>query len=121
MKKEFSKKLLDQTKNIFISQLILAALFTFFERDISAYYYTIPASAAAYAAAIAFYLNKAKLENIFKGKIAFLKFKIKLKAKLTDEVFAEIEQDLSSMDDNFNMKIDTEISEAMQESTTINI
>lgn len=118
-KSEFSKKLLDQTKYIFISQLILASIFAWCGKDTSIFCYTVPSSGGAYAAALGFYLNKAKLENIFKGRIAFLKMKLKMIKKYPPEQQEVIENELNEIDETLDNKIDNTMQEAVQEDINI--
>ena len=62
---ETSKLLLIQTRAIFICTLIFAIAFSWMGKPLDIFIYAIPASAGCYIAAICFYLNKAKMENIF--------------------------------------------------------
>ena len=70
--------------------------------------YAIPASAGSYIAAICFYLNKAKMENIFKGKINFLKVQLELKTKYPEQkeiINQEIDEINQVLDDGINNKL----------------
>lgn len=119
VKKEFSKKLLDQTKLIFISQLILAAVFAWCGRDTTIFVYTIPSTGGIFGAAIVFYLNKAKIENCLKGKAEFLKLKLKLLESCAPDQRCEVENELSKIDEVLTSKVDQTLTEAVQENITI--
>lgn len=118
-KKEFSKKILHQTMLIFISQLIAALVFAWNGKDTSIFMYTIPSTAGIFGAAIIFYLNKAKIENVFKGKIDFLKLKMEMLHDSPIEQHEHIESELSKIDECLNSKIDSTMNEAVQEEITI--
>lgn len=118
-KKEFSKKILHQTMLIFISQLIAALVFAWNGKDTSIFMYTIPSTAGIFGAAIIFYLNKAKIENVFKGKIDFLKLKMEMLHDSPIEQHEHIESELSKIDECLDSKIDSTMSEAVQEEITI--
>lgn len=120
-KKEFSKKILDQTKLIFISQLIAATIFAWFGKDTSIFVYTIPSTGGIYGAAIVFYLNKAKIENCLKGKEEFLKLKLKLMKDHSPDQQHEIENELLKIDEALTSKVDQTMIEAIQEDITIQI
>lgn len=117
---EFSKRLLVQTRYIFIASLIAAGVFAWQGRDTSIFMYIIPSTGGAYGAAIVFYLNKAKMENIFKGKIAFLETKLNLLQKYPSEQHTEIENEFSTIDASLDSKIDNTMNEAVQEQININ-
>lgn len=118
-KKEFSKKILHQTMLIFISQLIAALVFAWNGKDTSIFMYTIPSTAGIFGAAIIFYLNKAKIENVFKGKIDFLKLKMEMLHDSPIEQHEHIESELSKIDECLDSKIDSTMNEAVQEEITI--
>lgn len=118
-KKEFSKKILHQTMLIFISQLIASLIFAWNGKDTSIFMYTIPSTAGIFGAAIIFYLNKAKIENVFKGKIDFLKLKMEMLQNNPYEQHEHIESELSKIDECLNSKIDSTMDEAVQEEITI--
>lgn len=118
-KKEFSKKILHQTMLIFISQLGAALVFAWNGKDTSIFMYTIPSTAGIFGAAIIFYLNKAKIENVFKGKIDFLKLKMEMLHDSPIEQHEHIESELSKIDECLDSKIDSTMNEAVQEEITI--
>lgn len=117
-KKEFSKKILHQTMLIFISQLIAALVFSWNGKDTSVFMYTIPSTAGIFGAAIVFYLNKAKIENVFKGKVDFLKFKLEM-METHPEHQEDIESILSKIDESLDSKIDSTMNEAVHEDINI--
>jgi len=88
-------------------------------KDTSVFMYIIPSTGGAYGAAIVFYLNKAKMENVFKGKIAFLETKLNLMMKYPSEHHEEIESEFSKIDAALDSKIDSTMNEAVQEEISI--
>ena len=76
---ETSKKALWVTCLLFTSILIFGLIFTYMgDKDTTFFIYAIPSTGAVFGATVTFYLNKAKMENVFKGKIAFLEYKLEL-------------------------------------------
>lgn len=118
-KKEFSKKILHQTMFIFISQLIAALFFAWNGKETSIFIYTIPSTAGIFGSAIVFYLNKAKIENVFKGKIDFLKLKMEMLQDSHIEQHEYIESELSKIDECLDSKIDSTMNEVIQEEINI--
>ena len=93
---EFSKLIFIITSVVYICQLVAAMVFAWNDKNTDIFTYSIPSSSGIYGAAIIFYLNKAKMENIFKGKIETLKLKLEYEKEYpnttTDnEVFQELE------------------------------
>lgn len=118
-KTEFSKLILHQTMAIFIIQLIAAMVFAWNGKDTSIFVYTIPSTASIFGAAIVFYLNKAKIENVFKGKIEFLKFKLDMLNNSPAEYHVHIASELQKIDESLDSKIDSTMNEAVQEEIKI--
>lgn len=118
-KTEFSKLILHQTMAIFIIQLIAAMVFAWNSKDTSIFVYTIPSTAGIFGATIVFYLNKAKIENVFKGKIKFLKFKLDMLNNSPAEYHVHIENELQKIDESLDSKIDSTMNEAIQEEIKI--
>jgi hypothetical protein len=106
--KEFSKRLLTQTRYIFIASLIAACVFAWQGKDTSVFMYIIPSTGGAYGAAIVFYLNKAKMET-----------KLNLMMKYPSKHHEEIESELSKIDAALDSKIDSTMNEAIQEDISI--
>ena len=118
-KKEFSKVIIAVTGLIFLGQLACAIMWAWTGKDTSIYSYTVPSSAGVFGAAVIFYYNKAKMENVLKIKIAFLKFKIRLKNLIPPEQAEEIESELYDMENALDMKINGAFSEAVNEEITM--
>lgn len=116
--KEFSKKILFWISSIFILNLVCSLLFSWYGKDTSTFMYSIPTTGGILGSAVVFYLNKAKAENLCKGKIQFFKFKMKYLEKHPDKA-EEIENELSIIDSALTNKIDSEIEEAISEEITI--
>ena len=118
LKKEYSKKIVFWTGVLFVSQIIAALFFSWNGKDTSVFAYSIPATGGSFGASVIFYLNKAKMENVCKGKIAFFKFKMKWLEK-HPEHSGELEQELSSIDSALTNKIDSTMNEAVHEDINI--
>jgi len=116
--KEFSKKILFWISSIFILNLVCSLLFSWYGKDTSTFMYSIPTTGGILGSAVVFYLNKAKAENLCKGKIQFFKFKMKYLEKHPDKA-EEIENELSIIDSALTNKIDSEIEEAISEEIKI--
>lgn len=110
----FSKALLIQTRIIFIGVLVSAFICSWFHKDLTIFVYAIPASGGIYGANICFYLNKAKMENIFKGRISFLETKLKLQ-KEYDDYKELIEAEVQHIDDVINASIDDKMLQSLDD------
>ena len=117
LKKEYSKKIVFWTGILFVSQIIAALFFSWNSKDTSVFAYSIPATGGSFGASVIFYLNKAKVENVCKGKIAFFKFKMEWLEKHPQHQ-EEFEKELSVIDESLNNKIDSEISSSISEEIT---
>lgn len=113
-----SKKILWATYVLFASQVFCALYFAYNMLDTSVFMYTIPATAGLAGAATVFYLNKSKMENVFKFKISFLKYEILMKRKYPENA-AEIEAEISSVEQALDSKIDQTMYEAVSEDINI--
>lgn len=120
MNKEFSKRLLNWTRIVFIACLFAAMLFAWFGKDTTVFIYIIPSVGGTYGAAIVFYLNKAKMENVFKGKVEFLKIKLQMMQKYPKEQQSVIESELLQIDGALDNKINSTMSDAISEDISIN-
>lgn len=118
MHKEFSKKVLFWTMRIFCGNLIVSFVFSWCGKDTSIFMYSTPTTGGIFGAAIAFYLNKAKIENVCKGKVQFFKFKMKYLEKHPEKTEV-IENELSSIDSALIKKISSEIDNSISEEITI--
>jgi hypothetical protein len=112
---EFSKRLLKKTEHIFELTILAALACVWFGKDYSIFMYLIPSTAGIYGTAICFYLNKAKMENIFKGRLDFLKEKLVLMQKTPVELQGEIESEMQDIDNAIQSKVSQETNEAVQE------
>jgi hypothetical protein len=79
----------------------------------SVLYYIIPASSAICTAAIGFYFNKSKTENLSKQRIRYVYLKLLLQEKLDPDVYQEIEDELCHIDDIINDKLNDALTEAI--------
>jgi hypothetical protein len=117
--KEFSKQLLNSTRIIFIISLIVACWFTWEGKDTTVFIYIISSTGGTYGAAIIFYLNKAKMENVFKGRVEFLKFKLELMKQYPPEQQGDIETEISQVDSALGEKIQSVTNDAVSEDVSI--
>lgn len=117
-KLEYSKKIVLWTGIIFLSQVILANIFSWFMKDISIFAYSIPTTGGIFGAAVGFYLNKAKIENVCKGKIKFFAFKMKYIAEHPEHKEV-IEDELSTIDNALDSKVNSTIEESIAEDINI--
>lgn len=115
---EYSKRLVTQIKILFILIIIASLIFAWKGKDTSVFVYMIPSTAGIFGAGVIFYLNKSKMENIFKGRTELMKIKFNM-IQEHPERKEEIENEISKMDESLNMKIDQEMNEAVQEDITI--
>ena len=116
--KEYSKRILFWAMLIFCINLFCSLLFSWYGKDTSIFMYSIPTTGGIFGSAIVFYLNKAKLENVCKGKIQFFKFKMKWLEKHPEHQI-QIENELSNIDSALTSKIDSEMEDAISEEITI--
>lgn len=115
---EYSKKILFWTMLIFCINLFCSLLFSWYGKDTSIFVYSIPTTGGIFGSAIVFYLNKAKLENVCKGKIQFFKFKMKW-LEQHPEQSEVIDEELASIDSALTDKVNSEIEDAVSEEITI--
>lgn len=118
-KKETSKKLLIATGILFAATLALGIMCVFKEKDTSLFMYAIPSTGGVFGATVVFYLNKAKMENIFKGREDFLKYKLDLLKEQPAELHSEVEKDITEVDDILANVINSETQEIVNEKINI--
>ena len=117
-KPEFSKRLTRLLASVFILNLILGYIFSFIGKDTSLFAYSIPITGGVFGATVVFYLNKAKVENVCKGKIRFLEYKLE-KLDEHPDMQEVIEDELTGIEEALNEKIDSEIAAAVSESVEL--
>lgn len=115
---EYSKKILFWTMLIFCINLFCSLLFSWYGKDTSIFVYSIPTTGGIFGSAIVFYLNKAKLENVCKGKIQFFRFKMKWIEQHPEQAEV-IDEELASIDSALTDKVNSEIQDAVSEEITI--
>lgn len=109
-----SKRVVALSISQFIVVMFYSLICTYLEIDISSILcYLLPSSAAICTAAIGFYFNKSKMENLSKQRIRYVYLKLLLQDKLDPEVYQEIEDELSHIDDLINDKLSGELSDAI--------
>lgn len=87
-------------------------------KDTSLFAYSIPITGGVLGATVVFYLNKAKVENVCKGKIRFLEYKLE-KLDEHPDMQEVIEDELTGIEEALNEKIDSEIAAAVSESVEL--
>lgn len=115
MRTSYSKKIVFFTGILFTSQTVLALVFSWFYRDMTVFMYSIPSTGGLFGASIVFYLNKSKMENLLKIKIAYSKFKLKVSKLIPVEAMCEIENEFMALEQAVDMKIDNLIGEAVND------
>lgn len=113
-----SKKILWASYLLFASQVFCALHFAKNTLDTSVFMYTIPSTAGLAGATTVFYLNKSKMENVFRFKIDFLKFKIKMTKKYPQNK-EMIQSDIGDIESALDSKVDQTMQEAINEDITI--
>lgn len=123
-KVEFSKKLVIVTGALFILSLFLVRADMKEGYDISSYAtQIILTTGGIFGASIVFYLNKAKIENLSKGKIRFMLLRIRLELRLKDQIPEEaynlILEEINAIDRMMDTKLDGALEEAIQQEIEI--
>lgn len=113
-----SKKILWASMLLFIVTVAIAIKFSYEGRDTSVFVYILPLTGGIAGATIVFYMNKSKMENIFRFKISFLEYKLKLLNDNPDKACV-IEEEMSSIENALDSKVDNTMQEAVNEDITI--
>lgn len=113
-----SKQILWVSTLLFIGVISCAVYFSYEGIDTSIFMYLIPTVGGINGATVIFYLNKSKMENIFKFKISFLEYKIELVDKHPDKA-SLIEDTVSDIEDALDSEVDNTMSEAINEDIDI--
>lgn len=123
-KVEFSKKLVIVTGALFIFSLFLVRADMKEGYDISSYAtQIILTTGGIFGASVVFYLNKAKIENLSKGKIRFmllrLRLELRLKDRISEEAYSLILEEINAIDRMMDTKLDGALEEAIQQEIEI--
>ena len=113
-----TKQVLWVTVLIFVITVALAIWFSYEGRDTSVFMCILPLTGGIAGATIVFYMNKSKMENIFRFKISFLEYKLKLLNDNPDKACV-IEEEMSSIENALDSKVDNTMQEAVNEDITI--
>lgn len=92
--------------------------------DISSYAtQIILTTGGIFGASIVFYLNKAKIENLSKGKIRFMLLRLRLELRLKDQIPEEaynlMLEEINTIDRMLDTKLDGALEEAIQQEIEI--
>ena len=83
--------------------------------------YLLPSAGVLTSATVAFYFNKAKMENLSKQRLRTALIKLVLQEQLDEEVFEELCQELDNIDGTLQTKIESMYSDAVNQETDINM
>ena len=116
---EFSKKVVIISCILFILTLLDVRSATRAGLDVSGYsMQAIITTGGIFGASIVFYLNKAKIENLAKGKVRFALLKLRLELRLKDlvpeEAYGDVSREISSLEAMLDAKLDGALEEAIQ-------
>lgn len=116
---EFSKIIVVVTAILFIFTLLDVRSATREGFDVSNYsMQAIITTGGIFGAAIIFYLNKAKIENLAKGKIRYallrLRLELHLKNMIPEEAYNSVVEELNEIDTMLDSKLDSALEEAIQ-------
>lgn len=111
--KEFSKRIIRWNTAITCFLIITAIVFTALEYETSLFTILIPSMIGLLATAQAFYYNKAKLENLLKIKLSFIKFKQGMED--IGGTCEWLDEDLGAIQQYIDNKVDEKIEEAISE------
>lgn len=116
---EFSKIIVIITGILFILILLDVRSATKEGLDVSSYsMQAILTTGGIFGASIVFYLNKAKIENLAKGKIRYallrLRLEIRLKNLVPEEAYGSVIEELNELDTMLDNKLDGALEEAIQ-------
>ena len=126
MKKlDFSKKIIIITGIIFVLSLIDIRYLACKGIDISSYAtQEIITTGSIFGAAIIFYLNKSKIENLSKGKLRFILIKLRLQLKIKDNIPQEnydtVCEEIDKISDMIDSKLDNTLEDAINKDIDIN-
>lgn len=121
---EFSKKIIIAAGLLFVVSLFDIRSAVRAGIDVSGYAtQQILTTGGILGAAIIFYLNKSKIENLAKGKIRFTLLKLRLELKLKDQIPEESYQlvlnEINKIDGMLDSKLDGALEEAIQQEVEI--
>lgn len=116
---EFSKIIVIITGLLFILTLLDVRGATREGWDVSGYaMQEIITTGGIFGASIIFYLNKAKIENLSKGKVRFallkLRLEIRLKGLIPEESYVSVAEEINELEAMLDNKLDGTLEEAIQ-------
>ena len=121
---EFSKIIVIITCLLFILTLLDVRSATREGLDVSSYsMQAIITTGGIFGASIIFYLNKAKIENLAKGKIRYallkLRLEIRLKKLVPEEAYDSVAEELDELNAMLEGKLNGSLEEAIQKEIDI--
>lgn len=118
-KLEFSKVIVIITGLLFVLVLLDIRAATREGLDVSSYsMQEVITTGGIFGASIIFYLNKAKIENLAKGKIRYallkIRLEIRLKKMIPEESYQAVAEELDEINAMLDNKLDGSLEEAIQ-------
>lgn len=110
--KEFSKQVIRWNIAITCFLITSGLIFSVLGYDITLFAIVLPSMIALLATAQAFYYNKAKLENLLKIKLSFIKFK---KGMEEDGTCDWLDEELGAIQNYIDQQVDQKVEEAIEE------
>jgi hypothetical protein len=101
----------------------LAIVFAYFGLDTSVLYLTASLSGGVFGATIVFYLNKAKTENLSKGRLKLAILKTKFDSQISQDGqsnIGEIISEIDKIDEQYEAALDGVLYNAVNEEIVIN-
>lgn len=120
-KTEFSKKLCKVATSIFLISVLVSIAAAQLGIGDSLIPYLLPSTGAVAAAALGFYFNKAKMENLSKQRLRTILIKLVLQEKLDEESFEELCLELDNIDETLKGKIEEMYSDSVYQDTTVEL
>lgn len=120
-KKCYSKKICAFCISLFVLVMLASFAATFFGFMTEVFIYLIPSTAAIAAAAVAFYYNKAKVENLSKQKLRNIVLKLALEKKINAQDYDEIIEEIENIDEAVDIKLNSLYEDALNEDVNIQI
>lgn len=113
-----SKKIMWVSILILIITIAFAVYFSYKEWETTVFAFILPITGGIAGATVVAYMNKSKMENIFRYKISFLEYKLDLIKKNPKQADV-IEGEMSSIETALDSEVDNTMQEAINEDIEI--
>jgi hypothetical protein len=114
-KPNFSKLLCIICIVVFVLAIFSAVCCSIADISTEVFVYAIPATGVMAAAAVGFYFNKSKTENLSKQRIRYVLMKLLLKNQLKGEAYKEICTEIDNIDSVIDNKLNSSLQESVEE------